>query len=294
MPARRFDAERLLLARRDARLRQSEVGKILGVSDARVSAWETGRSVPDPEKLPGLAEALKHGLDVLFPRAGRPDLADLRADAGFSQTATRKLIGTRTQGPVAAAENGRRRLAAEYEQRLADAYGVSVEALRRAQERSFGNDVPEPGEPEPEKSVQEDGTALPTTLAERIVYVLEQAPNPLSDAEIAVAGNARAGKQILSEGLVRDLRMGVVTSATSEELDALAQALDTTPLIWSNDADVQRIIAETLLLKGQIAAIAARGGEEQGLSAELLTFISKEVDKARAEAMAHRDQPASP
>ncbi|MDX2819926.1 helix-turn-helix transcriptional regulator [Streptomyces ipomoeae] len=288
MPARRFDAERLLLARRDARLKQSDIGQALGVSGARVSAWETGRSVPDPERLPGLAQALGQDLDVLFPREGWPDLADLRADAGYTQAATRELTGTRTAGPVAAAENGQRRLAEEYEQRLADAYRVSREALRRAQERSFGIEVPEPDESGQEAPVSagarsEGMTAVPKTFADKITHLLEQLPVRLSDAEIAARGNSRTGQQVLTEELVRGLRTGQVTSASREVGEALAKAFDTTPLMWSEDADVQRIITETLVLKGQIAAIAARGGGEEGLSAELLAFVSREVGKAREE-----------
>ncbi|MEW1599368.1 helix-turn-helix transcriptional regulator [Streptomyces sp. NPDC093808] len=294
MPPRRFDAQRLLLARREEGLKQSDVARAVGVSAVRVSAWETGRSRPDPEKLPRLAEAVKRELDGLFPREGRPDLADLRADAGYSQVATRELTNTRTQGPVAAAENGQRRLAQEYEQPLADAYGVSVAALRRAQERSFGRDVPEPDESEPAKPGLGGGTTLPATLGGKIMYLLEQLPARLSDAEIAARGNARTGSQVLTEDLVRGLRTGAATDASDEALGALAEALDTTPLIFrSGDAGVQRVIAETLVLKSQVAAIAARGGEEEGLSAELLAFINNEVAKARAEAVAHRDHPTS-
>ncbi|MFD7013968.1 helix-turn-helix transcriptional regulator [Streptomyces sp. NPDC059928] len=298
MPARRFEAQRLLIARREERLKQADVARIVGVSAARVSAWETGRSAPDPERLPRLAEAVGRDLDVLFPREGRPDLRDLRADAGYSQAATRELTKTSTAGPVAAAETAQRRLAAEYEQRLADAYGVSVESLRRAQERSFGHDVPEPGEPESADVGRRDGATLPATLPAtldgKIVYLLEQLPDPLSDAEVAARGNGRAGAQILTADLVRGLRTGAVVNASDEALGALAEALDTTPLIFrSGDAGVQRVIAETLVLKNQVAAIAARGGGEEGLSAELLAFINQEVAKARTEAVAHRDHPAS-
>ncbi|MFF4827475.1 helix-turn-helix domain-containing protein [Streptomyces sp. NPDC001212] len=294
MPVRRFDAQRLLLARREENLKQSAVAQAVGVSAARVSAWETGRSVPDPEKLPRLAEAVKRDLDALFPREGRPDLADLRADAGYSQSATRELTRTRTPGPVAAAENGQRRLAKEYEELLAGAYGVSVAALRRAQERSFGHDVPEPDELEPGEDVPGGGTMLPTTLEGKIAYLLEQLPKPLSDAEVADRGNSSAGSQVLTEDLVRGLRMGTVAEASDEVLGALAEALDTTPLFFrSGDAGVQRVIAETLVLRNQVAAIAARGGAEEGLSGELLAFINKEVAKARAKAVAHRDHPTS-
>ncbi|MFF4780727.1 helix-turn-helix transcriptional regulator [Streptomyces griseorubiginosus] len=281
MPVRRFDPQALLLARRECGRKQAEVGELVGVSGARVSAWEKGRSVPDPEKLPGLAMAVFRDLDELFPRDGRPDLADLRADAGYTQAATKELTGTKTAGPVAAAETAKHRLEGRYVEALAANYGVSVEALLRAQERSFGIDVPEPGEaPAP---VQQGGEGLPETLAEKIAYLVEQLPAPLSDAELAELGNARTGTETLTTELVRDLRTGAVSSAGDDVLDALAKALNTSPLIWSQDADVQRVIAETLLLKHQIVALAARGGEQQGLSAELLRFVFDVVDEARAE-----------
>ncbi|MFF5538699.1 helix-turn-helix domain-containing protein [Streptomyces cinerochromogenes] len=290
MPARLFDAQALLLARREADRKQSEVGEYVGVSPARVSAWETGRAVPDPEKLPRLAAAVRRDLDELFPRKGRPDLADLRADAGYSQTATRDLTGTRTPGPVAAAENGQRRLSREYEQRLADAYGVSVDALRRAQERSFGHDVPEPGESSSAEGVSDDTAVLPATLAGKITYLLDRLPAPIPDATLAARGNGLVGAEVLTADLVRDLRTGAVANASDDVLRALAGALDTTPLMFkSGDAGVERVIAETLVLSNQVAAIAARGGAEAGLSAELLAFINKEVSKARTEAIAPRD-----
>ncbi|MFH9090900.1 helix-turn-helix domain-containing protein [Streptomyces sp. NPDC017673] len=290
MPARLFDAQALLLARRELDLKQSEVAEVVGVSPARVSAWEKGRSVPDPEKLPRLAAAVRRDLDELFPRKGRPDLADLRADAGYSQSATRELTGTRTAGPVAAAENGQRRLSSEYEQRLADAYGVKVEALRRAQERSFGHDVPEPDESPSAETVPADTAMLPATLAGKIAYLLDRLPAPITDAVLAARGNALVGAEVLTADLVHGLRTGAVVSASDEVLEALAEALDTTPLMFkSGDAGVERVIAETLVLSNQVAAIAARGGAEAGLSAELLAFINKEVSKARTEAIAPHD-----
>ncbi|MFJ7969418.1 helix-turn-helix transcriptional regulator [Streptomyces sp. NPDC096324] len=285
MATRRFAPERLLLTRREAHLKQADVADGVGVTAARVSAWETGRSVPDPEKLPGLARVLDCDLDELFPREGYPDLADLRADAGYSQTATKELTGTRSAGPVAAAETGQRRLAEEYRAPLAAAYGVSGEQLLRAQERSFGIDVPEPGDGE---RAGLDGQ-LPETLAEKITYLLGRLSEDLSDQQVAARGNARAGVEVLNADMVHELRTGRVTHASQDVLSALAEALDTTPVIWSQDADVQRILSETMLLRGQIAAIAARGGEQKGLSADLLDFILHEVDKARVEAQGNEE-----
>ncbi|MGW2702342.1 helix-turn-helix transcriptional regulator [Streptomyces sp. NPDC001340] len=291
MSARHFDRHRVRAVRRAAEIPQADVAATVGVSDSAVAGWETGSAAPDPEKLPALARALKQDLDDLFPRTGPPDLTDLRCDAGYYQYETAALIGTKSAGPVAGAERGVRRLKDKYVPVLATAYGVRVEALLRAQERSFGIDAPEPGQRLQEPTGTDEG--LPETLAQKITYLLERLPAPLSDAEIAALGNSRTGHEALSENLVRDLRTGLTTSASQEALHALAEALDTTPLIWSDDADVQRIIAETLLLRGQIAAMAARGGEQEGLSAELLQFISREVDKARAEARGLGGEPSA-
>ncbi|WP_369251088.1 hypothetical protein [Streptomyces sp. R41] len=143
-------------------------------------------------------------------------------------------------------------------------------------------------------AVSENATALHQKLADKIVYPLGLMAAPLSDAEITAVGKGRTGRPALREGLVHKLRTVVVTSASDEEIDALAEALDTTPLMFrSNDADGERVIAKTLVLRSQIAAIAAHGGEGEGLSAELLAFINKEVGEARTEATEQRDQSAS-
>ncbi|MFJ4689255.1 helix-turn-helix transcriptional regulator [Streptomyces sp. NPDC088789] len=293
MPARRFDATRLLLARREEKRKQADVAEEVGVSPTRISAWEKGHAVPDPEKLPRLARAVRRDLDELFPRPGHPDLADLRTDAGYTQAETRTFTGTRSKGPVTSAESGKRRLGREYEQPLAAAYGVSVEALRRAQERSFGHEVPEPDQPVG-PDVPGPASALPATLAGKIGYLLERLPVPLCDADIAARGNPVGGPPVLTADLVADLRTGRVENVGEEVLRALADALGTTPLIFSSgDSQVEQVIAETIELTSRVAAIAARGGAEEGLSAELLSFINREVAKAEAEARASHDPAAT-
>ncbi|MGJ5898388.1 helix-turn-helix transcriptional regulator [Streptomyces niveiscabiei] len=297
MAARHFDRGRVRAVRRAADIPQSAVAASVGVADSTVAGWETGLTAPDPEKLPALARALGRPLDELFPRTGLPDLTDLRCDAGLFQYETPAIIGTKSAGPVAGAERGERRLKEKYVQALAARYGVTVEELRKAEDRSIakanGQDL--------EESAEEGGDAspllgsvpaeLPETLAEKITYLVERLPTPLSDAEVAAEGNSRTGTRVLTEESVRRLRTGEVTAASEAVLGALAEALDTTPLIWSDDANVQRIIAGTWLLKSEFAAIAARGGEKEGLSADLLSFIRKEVEQARAEAKAQPDHP---
>jgi transcriptional regulator with XRE-family HTH domain len=49
-------AQRIRIARRNARLSQSELGKSLGLSDKSISAYEQGRSTPPLDKLKKIAE----------------------------------------------------------------------------------------------------------------------------------------------------------------------------------------------------------------------------------------------
>ncbi|GAA3299330.1 hypothetical protein GCM10020295_37270 [Streptomyces cinereospinus] len=137
MSARHFDRHRVRAVRRAAEISQAEVAAAVGVADSTIAGWESGDTVPDAEKLPALARALKRGLDELFPRNGLPDLTDLRCDAGYYQYETAALIGTKSAGPVAGAERGDRRLKDKYVPDLAVAYGVSEEELRRAEDRSI-------------------------------------------------------------------------------------------------------------------------------------------------------------
>ncbi|MFH8890655.1 helix-turn-helix domain-containing protein [Streptomyces sp. NPDC017949] len=292
MPVRHVDGHLLRKVRRAADLTQGEVADRVGVSVPAVVGWESGKSLPDGEKLPALAQALGADLDELFPRLLPPDLADLRCDAGYSQYQTAAITGTRSAGPVANAERGRRRLSEKFLPLLAQAYGVSVEALLAAEERSFAPAPPDAAgapvrvsrpEPEPGAGAGERRAGLPGTLSEKLTHLLAEtytAPHP-SDAVIAARGNAKAGRAVLSEDLVRGLRTGEVEAASEEVLDALAAALAVPPLFFrSDDAEVHRIISGMRLVRGGLAGIAARGGDD-GLPAELLDFIGGVVDGMR-------------
>ncbi|MFG2985713.1 helix-turn-helix domain-containing protein [Streptomyces sp. NPDC048258] len=291
MPVRHFDGQLLRKVRRAADLTQGDIAERLGVSVPAVVGWESGKSAPDGEKLPALARALGMRLDELFPRVLPPDLADLRCDAGYSQYQTAAITGTRSAGPVANAERGRRRLAERFLPLLAQAYGVGVPELLAAQERSFrpGPDGTPPTDgpgrtSEPASDAVPTAPAdLPRTLEEKIAHLLEAtytAPHP-TDAQIAERGNATVNAQVLSEGLVRGLRTGEVRVVSDEVLDALAAALAVPPLFFrSDDAEVHRIISGMRLVSGGLAGIAARGGAD-GLPAELLDFIGGVVDGMR-------------
>lgn len=282
MAARRFDRRRLREVRRARDLTQSDVAKAVGVSDPAVASWETGHSSPDAERLPALAKVLGQDLDHLFPRTGLPDLADLRCDAGYSQYQTKDLTGTKSAGPVANAERGKRRLSERFVRLLADGYGVAVDELLAAQERSFGHDVHAP-----EAGATGSGQEVPRSLAEKITYLLDHSypgQTPPSDAEIARSVNAYAGGPVITEDGVRDLRTGAQQAASPLVQEGLAQVFDVSPMYFQPDEAVARQVYEGLRLlqsvrRGAVGRNAARGLGPEGLSADVLAYINKVVEE---------------
>lgn len=53
-------------ARKKSGLSQAEVAEKIGVSSAAVCQWETGKTMPDPRKLPKIAETLNCTVDELL------------------------------------------------------------------------------------------------------------------------------------------------------------------------------------------------------------------------------------
>ncbi|WP_405523570.1 helix-turn-helix domain-containing protein [Streptomyces canus] len=288
MPARHFDRSRLRTVRRAAEIYQAAVGEALGVSDSAVASWESGAQTPDPEKLPALARALGRDVDDLFPRSGPPDLTDLRCDAGYYQYETAALTGTRSAGPVAAAERGERRLKDKYVPALAAAYGVSEEELRRAEARSIakaqGVQVDEPAASEAGNTSAPG--APPESLAEKITLLLDSSypgpQGPPSDAEMASAVNAHAGAHVITEEDFRDLRTGVTGTASAEVLDALADVIGVSRMYFQPDDAVAAQVYEGLQMlaaakKGSVGRMKARGLGSQGLSPTAMALINELV-----------------
>ncbi|MFI2369895.1 helix-turn-helix domain-containing protein [Streptomyces sp. NPDC018833] len=288
MPARHFDRSRLRAVRRAAEIYQAAVGEALGVSDSAVASWESGAQTPDPEKLPALAHALGRDVDELFPRSGPPDLTDMRCDAGYYQYETAALIGTRSAGPVAAAERGERRLKDKYVPALAAAYGVSEEELRRAEARSIakaqGGQVDEPAPPGAGNASTPG--APPESLAEKITLLLDSSypglQGPPSDAEMASAVNAHAGAHVITEEDFRDLRTGVTGTASPEVLDALAAVVGVSRMYFEPDDAVAAQVYEGLQLlaaakKGSVGRVKARGLGAQGLSPKAMALVNELV-----------------
>ncbi|WP_434592611.1 helix-turn-helix transcriptional regulator [Streptomyces sp. A5-4] len=266
--------------RRAADVSQADVASALGAADSTVAGWESGATTPDQEKLPALAGVLNRPLDDLFPRDGLPDLTDLRCDAGLYRYETRAVIGTKSDGPVAGAEQGVRRLKDRYIPLLAAAYGVTADELKRAQDRSFGEADEDAAEAE----------KVPETLAEKITLLLERSyPGRTApgDQEIADSVNAYAGSQLISAEDIEALRTGEDDEPAPVVLEGLARFFDVSKLYFEPNDAVARQVYEGLRLmsaakQGKVGRVRARGMGDEGLPADVLSILNdlaSELDK---------------
>jgi transcriptional regulator with XRE-family HTH domain len=282
MPTRQFDGARVRVERRAADLSQDDVAKPMSVGRGAVAKWETGSTVPDAHKLPMLAEVLGKPLEVLFPREGAPDLADLRCDAGYAQVETGRIIGAQSHIPVSKAERGVARLDHAYVKPLAAAYGVTVDELLAAQERSFGIPTPPPAAAQAGEQPR-----VPRTMAEKINYLLKNAyfgQTPPTDGEIAQAINEQADTTVATAEDVRALRTGTETSASPAMCAGLASTFQIEPAFFEDGAEVNPAVREVLegirflgsIHQGQILGLAARGNNT-GLSAGMIAKINELV-----------------
>ncbi|MFD8546310.1 helix-turn-helix domain-containing protein [Streptomyces sp. NPDC059649] len=286
---RHFDPNLVDGIRRRARLDIKDVAEAIGLSRSVVSDWLRGKTTPTPEKLPALAHALGEPIDELFPRLDEacnpapPDLRDLRCDAGIPMSAIPEIIETASSVPVRKAENGRKRLDPVYAERLAPRYGVSMDELRAAEDRTFGVAPAQDALPPVE---------MPTTLAGKISHLLDDLPaeDRPTDSDIAAAINSRAGADLLDADHVLALRKG---TKTQEEIlrqvpaeilyQGLADALKVTPLTFqSRDQLVSHVVefVDFLAQQGDIV-IQARGAEQHGISPRMLSKLNELLAEAR-------------
>ncbi|MCT6781940.1 DNA-binding protein [Streptomyces sp. CS7] len=281
MPARHFDRTVVRAVRRAAEIPQAEVGAAVEAADSTVAGWELGSSVPDQEKLPGIARVLRKPLGELFPRKGAPDLIDLRCDAGLYRYEVARFIGTKSDGPVAAAENGVRRLKEKYVPKLAAAYGVSEKALEQAQERSFGNVVEEAGD----KSVAAtEAEEHPRALGEKISFLLQHsypAGAVPGDGEIAEAVNRHAGAEVVTAKEVEAFRTGAGDADGPDPvvLEGLAEFFGVERMYFEPDEAVARQVYQGIRVllasrNGTIGRVRARGLGPEGLSPEVLSLLT--------------------
>ncbi|MFC4517320.1 helix-turn-helix transcriptional regulator [Streptomyces ehimensis] len=259
--------------RRGAGLTQADLAKLLGVSKTAVVDWEKDDEYfPPPERLPAIAKALGEDLDVLFPRYGPPELADLRADAGFTQSKAAEALGT-TRVPLSNAERGKKPLSPDLFARVASLYGVTAEELAAAQERSRGNVAPAPVKvPVP-----------PRGLNEKLHHLLECRPK-VANADVAAAVNHKTGAR-LEPGDIEDLR---TRTRSAEQVfaglpiaavrDGLAEALGVAPFEFMDREEVEQDVIDRLAFltdkrEGGVS-VSARGAT-RGVSPEMVATIKE-------------------
>lgn len=78
-------ADRLREARKAKRYSQTEVSRMLGVTQQAVGKWETGRSTPDPQTVARLAEILDTTADALLGLQQTPATAPAVGRNAFSR-----------------------------------------------------------------------------------------------------------------------------------------------------------------------------------------------------------------
>jgi DNA-binding XRE family transcriptional regulator len=94
-----FSGARLAAARRNAGLTQDQLGRAVGVGQARVSDWERGATTPRPEVVPRIAAALSlKALEFLAPDLEAAALEDLRLAAGRSHQTVADELGISRRG----------------------------------------------------------------------------------------------------------------------------------------------------------------------------------------------------
>lgn len=270
---RRFDGEGLRRARRRTELSQRQVAKGLGLSShVPVARWEREQRFPPAEKMVRLAAILGVDVDELFPREGPCDLVDLRCDAGYTQKAAADEVAGLTKYILGDAEGGRRRLKPHLIEPLSRLYGVDLNALEAAEDRSFGMTVPQPA---PRK---------PPDLAEKLTGLVRKAFRDSPTPEmLADAVNAKTGTR-LTAAQIEDLLTGVsaadvFTDGTAEvALAGLAAFFDVPQLALENRAGVElRVLSDLQYLAAHHdIALATSGG---GVSPEMLAVLNDLVSR---------------
>lgn len=271
MPPRRFNGLELLDARRRAGLKQIQLASGLGHSShVNVARWENERRFPPAEKLVAIAGILGADVDVLFPREGPCDLADLRCDAGYTQGAAAEEVDGLSRFALGDAEGGRRRLDDQLVSPLARLFGVSPQELQAAQDLSFGSPVP---------SVT---PRRPPNLAEKLSRLVKESfqDSDPSPEVIAAAVNEKAGTA-LTAAQVAALLAGTPAAdafaggGLEVALTGIAGFFGVSELALEDDAGVKRRVLADLqyLAAHHNIALAARGGEG-GVSAAMIAVLN--------------------
>lgn len=280
MPPRRFNGPQMMRARRAADVHRRELAAAVGSkSQTIVAGWETEKTFPPGEKLPVIARELRVDIDVLFPREGLCDLADLRCDAGYAQYAAAEEVGISKYG-LSRAERGERRLDDAWIGPLATLYGVHADELLAAQRRSFGEAEPA----SPPAALPPLTLALRALVGERFPED-EPSPDTIATGVTGVAGaQVIRGDQVeaLLRGMPADRVFAGARVARAIAVTGLAAYFGVSELHLDDKAE-SRVVDDLRYIASRYdVALAARGGEG-GVSPEMVAVLSDLLNRELAD-----------
>ncbi|MFI5743839.1 helix-turn-helix domain-containing protein [Streptomyces anulatus] len=238
--------------------------------------WETEKTFPPGEKLPAIAARLNVDIDVLFPREGPCDLADLRCDAGYTQYAAAEAVAM-SRYQLSRAERGERRLDLEWVEPLAKLYGVRVDELLAAQRLAFGEAVPA------------SSADLPALTLKLRAQVAERPESESSPDVIAAGVNREAGAEIirgdqvdaLLRGMPADRVFAGTQAARAIAITGLASYFGVSELHLDDHAE-SRVLDDLRYLASRYnIALAARGGEG-GVSPAMIAVLSDLLNREQS------------
>ncbi|MFJ9979284.1 helix-turn-helix domain-containing protein [Streptomyces cyaneofuscatus] len=280
MPPRRFNGPQLMRARRAVDVSRRELAAAVGAkSQAIVGDWEAERTFPAGEKLPAIARGVRADIDVLFPREGACDLADLRCDAGYAQFAAAEAVQI-SKYSLSRAERGARRLNEEWIAPLAALYGVDEDALLAAQRRSFGEEVP-----------ASTPAALPPLTETLRALVGHRFPDGAPSPDTIAAGvNSEAGAQVVRGDQIEALLRGIPVErvfgdarvARAVAITGMAGYFGVSVLHLDDDPE-SRVLDDLRYLASRYDVdLAARSGEG-GVTPEMIGLLSGLLSPGRAD-----------
>ena len=133
---RGFAPAALKKARKKKKLSIGELGRLAEVSPGAVLTWETGKSTPQADSLKRAVTVLGIAMeDVVKIKPDQRYLGDLRIFAGLTQPQLAAKIGISTTA-LATVERGHSRLKEDVAQRMAEEFGLPVQDVKDAYERT--------------------------------------------------------------------------------------------------------------------------------------------------------------
>ncbi|MHD0283764.1 helix-turn-helix domain-containing protein [Rhodococcus pyridinivorans] len=131
-----FSGARLRRYRQALDMTMADLADAAEVSEATVSAWETGRAAPTPPLLKRVADVLRVTVPDLAPiQESRMTLSDLRALAGLTQAEAARELGI-SATVLGRIEKGRKEYDKDRAASMTKLYGVKSSVVKAVWERN--------------------------------------------------------------------------------------------------------------------------------------------------------------